>query len=460
MIKTRALLVGAFAAIGLVATGVAIAPFATAAMQGVDPAPSDIALLAGVIQLVNRAYVHPIGSDELTKDALKGMLTRLDPHSDYMDEQEFKRSQADMAGSFGGLGMEISEQNEVPKVVSPIDGTPAARAGLEPGDMIILIDHSSTQGVNLSKVVSLLRGDPGTTVTITILRGKQEPFDVTLTREIIKVKSVKSKLEPDNIGYIRISQFGGDTSDGFKQAITDLSHDANGHLKGLVIDLRDDPGGLLTAAVDVAGDLLDGGTVVSIHGRQARDDKAFNAPAHGDMLSGVPVAVLINGASASASEIVAGALQDRHRGTIMGTQSFGKGSVQTIIPIEGHGAVRLTTALYYTPSGNSIQDRGIAPDVIVEAPKDQQIAGGALIRESALSGAFENPGPLGQTPSQQPGQQAPGAAAPQSPPTAAAKPVYSAPIKADLIGKPEDAQLKAALDRLVQSANNDTGTQH
>jgi carboxyl-terminal processing protease len=460
MIKTRALLVGAFAAIGLVATGVAIAPFATAAMQGVDPAPSDIALLAGVIQLVNRAYVHPIGSDELTKDALKGMLTRLDPHSDYMDEQEFKRSQADMAGSFGGLGMEISEQNEVPKVVSPIDGTPAARAGLEPGDMIILIDHSSTQGVNLSKVVSLLRGDPGTTVTITILRGKQEPFDVTLTREIIKVKSVKSKLEPDNIGYIRISQFGGDTSDGFKQAITDLSHDANGHLKGLVIDLRDDPGGLLTAAVDVAGDLLDGGTVVSIHGRQARDDKAFNAPAHGDMLSGVPVAVLINGASASASEIVAGALQDRHRGTIMGTQSFGKGSVQTIIPIEGHGAVRLTTALYYTPSGNSIQDRGIAPDVIVEAPKDQQIAGGALIRESALSGAFENPGPLGQPPSQQPGQQAPGAAAPQSPPTAAAKPVYSAPIKADLIGKPEDAQLKAALDRLVQSANNDTGTQH
>src|SRR6202012_5367278 len=383
-----------------------------------------------------------------TKDALKGMLTRLDPHSDYMDEQEFKRSQADMAGSFGGVGMEISEQNEIPKVVSPIDGTPAARAGLEPGDQIVLINHSSTQGVNLSQVVSLLRGEPGTTVTVTILRGKQEPFDVTLTREIIKVNSVKSKLESDGIGYIRVSQFGGDTSDGFKKAITDLNHDANGHLKGLVIDLRNDPGGLLTAAVDVAGDLLDGGTVVSIHGRQANNDKAFKAPSHGDMLSGVPVAVLINGASASASEIVAGALQDRPRATILGTQSFRKGSVQTIIPIEGHGAVRLTTALYYTPSGNSIQDRGIAPDIVVEAPKDQQITGGDLIRESALSGAFANPGPLNQTP---------GKGATQSPSTPETKPVASAPIKAELIGKPDDAQLKAAHDHLLEMVSKDSG---
>src|ERR1700744_573225 len=298
MVRSRVVLVSILAGIAIGATGVALAPFATAAMQSGEPAGSDIALLAGVIQLVNRAYVHPIGSDELTKDALKGMLTRLDPHSDYMDEQEFKRSQADMAGSFGGLGMEISEQNELPKVVSPIDGTPAARAGLEPGDMIILINHASTQGVSLSQVVSQLRGDPGTNVTITILRGKQPPFDVTLTREIIKVNSVKSKLESDGIGYIRISQFGGDTSDGFKKAITDLNHDANGHIKGLVIDLRDDPGGLLSAAVDVSGDLLDDGPVVSIHGRQANNDKVFKAPAHGDMLPGTPVVVLINGASA------------------------------------------------------------------------------------------------------------------------------------------------------------------
>jgi carboxyl-terminal processing protease len=445
MTKSRVLLVSVLAA-----AGVAVVPLVTAiAMQSAEPATSDIALLSGVIQLVNRAYVHPISKDELTKDALKGMLTRLDPHSDYMDEQEFKQSQADMAGSFGGLGMEISEQNEIPKIVSPIDGTPAARAGLEPGDQIVLINHSSTQGVNLSNVVSILRGTPGTTVTITILRGKEKPFDITLTREIIKVKSVKSKLEPNEIGYIRISQFGGDTADGFKQAVTDLNHDANGRIKGLVLDLRDDPGGLLNAAVDVAGDLLDGGPVVSVHGRLASDDKMFKAPAHGDMLSGIPIAVLINGASASASEIVAGALQDRHRATIMGTQSFGKGSVQTVIPLDGHGAVRLTTALYYTPSGNSIQDKGIAPDVVVEAPKDQQIAGGDLIRESSLHGAFANPGPLNQ---------APGTGAAQSPATPEVKPVYSAPIKADLIGKPDDAQLKAALDRLVQTADKGTGS--
>ena len=445
MAKSRVLLLTFLAGV----SAVVIPLVAAVATQGSKPSESNIALLAGVIQLVNRAYVHPISSDDLTKDALKGMLTRLDPHSDYMDAQEYRRMQSDMAGSFGGLGMQISEQDEVPKVISPIDGTPAARAGLEPGDEIVLIDHSSTRGVGLSKVVSILRGEPGTTVTITILRGKQPPFDVTLTREIIKVNSVKSKLEPDGVGYIRLSQFGGDTADGFKKAIADLNHDANGHIKGLVLDLRDDPGGLLTAAVDVAGDLLDGGVVVSIHGRQANDEKAFNARANGDMLSGIPIVVLINGASASASEIVAGALQDRHRAVIMGTQSFGKGSVQTLIPIEGHGAVRLTTALYYTPSGRSIQDKGIAPDIVIEAPKDQQIAGGALLRESTLRGAFANPGPLNQSP---------GAGTTPSPPTAESKPAYSPPIKADLIGKSDDAQLKAALDHLVQMADKPTGS--
>jgi carboxyl-terminal processing protease len=444
MMKFRLLIISLIAAAGVVAV-----PLVTAiAMQGAEPAASNLALLGGVIQFVQRAYVHPVSSDELTKDALKGMLTRLDPHSDYMDAQEFKQSQADMAGRFGGLGMEISEQDEVPKIISPIDGTPAARAGLEPGDQIILINHVSTQGVSLTKAVSLLRGDPGTTVVITILRGKQQPFDVTLTREIINVTSVKSKLEPDGIGYIRISQFGGDTADGFRKAIGDLNHDANGHMKGLVLDLRDDPGGLLTAAVDVAGDFLDGGSVVSIHGRQASDDRAFKAPAHGDLLPGTPVAVLINGASASASEIVAGALQDRHRATIMGTQSFGKGSVQTIIPLKEHGALRLTTALYYTPSGNSIQDKGITPDIVVDAPKDQQIAGGGLLRENTLHDAFANPGPLDQKPGT-------GATHPTVPQVQSA---YSAPIKAELIGKADDAQLKAALHYLDQNAAKETGS--
>lgn len=407
-------------------------PLVTAiAMQRNEPDVAELGLIASVMQLVHRAYVHPIGSDELTNDVLKGMLNRLDPHSDYMDEGEFKQSQADMAGRFGGLGIQISEQDGLPKVISPIDGTPAARAGIEPGDQILLIDHASARGMPLSKVVAVLRGAPGSTVTLTLLRGKQEPLDVTLTREIIKVESVKSNLEPDGVGYIRISQFGEDTSGGFKNALQNLQHEASGKLKGLVLDLRNDPGGLLTAAIDVAGDLLDGGTVVSIRGRDASESQSFGAPAHGDMLAGVPVVVLVNGASASASEIVAGALQDRHRGKVMGTQSFGKGSVQTLIPLKGHGAVRLTTALYYTPSGRSIQDEGIAPDVVAEAPKEQQIAGGVVLRESSLTGALANPGSINERPAQPlPGQ---------------AKPISSPPIKAELIGKPDDAQLKQAL---------------
>jgi carboxyl-terminal processing protease len=416
----------------LVVSGLAALPVVTAlAVQRSNQEMSDLALLVGVIGLVQREYVHPVSSGELTEDALKGMLTRLDPHSDYMDEQEYRQSEGDIAGKFGGLGMEISEQDGVPKIVSPIDGTPAAQAKLEPGDLIVQVDHSSVQGMGLPKVVSLLRGDPGSSVTLTILRGKGAPFDATLTRQIIQVKSVKSTLESDGIGYVRISQFGGDTATSFKQAINTFKDKQNGHIKGLVIDLRNDPGGLLSAAVDVAGDLLDGGTVVSIRGRKTDEEHTFKAPANGDMLPGTPVAVLINGASASASEIVAGALQDRHRATVMGTQSFGKGSVQTIIPLKGHGAVRLTTALYFTPSGRSIQDNGISPDQLVEAPKDQQISGGMMMRESTLRGAFKNP----EAPDQ----------SEEGKPPAVRSETYSPPIKADLIGAPDDSQLKAAL---------------
>jgi carboxyl-terminal processing protease len=416
----------------LVVSGLAALPVVTAlAVQRSNQEMSDLALLVGVIGLVQREYVHPVSSGELTEDALKGMLTRLDPHSDYMDEQEYRQSEGDIAGKFGGLGMEISEQDGVPKIVSPIDGTPAAQAKLEPGDLIVQVDHSSVQGMGLPKVVSLLRGDPGSSVTLTILRGKGAPFDATLTRQIIQVKSVKSTLESDGIGYVRISQFGGDTATSFKQAINTFKDKQNGHIKGLVIDLRNDPGGLLSAAVDVAGDLLDGGTVVSIRGRKTDEEHTFKAPANGDMLPGTPVAVLINGASASASEIVAGALQDGHRATVIGTQSFGKGSVQTIIPLKGHGAVRLTTALYFTPSGRSIQDNGISPDQLVEAPKDQQISGGMMMRESTLRGAFKNPGAPDQSE--------------EGKPPAVRSETYSPPIKADLIGAPDDSQLKAAL---------------
>ena len=386
------------------------------------------------MQLVEHNYVHPVGVDELTKDALKGMVSRLDPHSDYMDEEEFKQSQGSITGKFGGLGLEISQRGGIPRIISPIDGTPAAHAGLQAGDLIVMIDHQSTHGMDLDKAVRLLRGDPGTTVSLTISRGDKTPFEVPLTREIIQVKSVKSALQPDGIGYVRITQFSGDTSKAFRQAVDDLKAKSGSRLQGLVLDLRNDPGGLLSAAVEVAGDFLDGGTVVSIRGRQSGAEQVYKASPKGDMLPGTPLAVLINGASASASEIVAGALQDRHRATVMGTQSFGKGSVQSVIPLNGHGALRLTTALYYTPSGRSIQDDGVSPDVVVEVPKDEQVAGGVVLRESALNGAFANPGPAGQQ-SRQPGTQDD---------ASASNAAYSAPIKSDLIGSSKDAQLNAA----------------
>jgi carboxyl-terminal processing protease len=405
---------------------------------------NDLALIGGVIQLVQRDYVHPVNSHTLTTDALKGMLSRLDPHSDYMDEREFKETQADIAGKFGGLGIRISQEHGVPKVISPIDGTPAARAGLQPGDLIVQVGGKSTQGVSLSKIVRVLRGKPGTKVTITIARSGKAPFDVTITRSIIEVDTVKSKLEPGNIGYVRISQFGDDTAKDVNKALKGLKEKAGGKLKGLVLDLRNDPGGLLTAAVAVAGNFLNGGTVVTINGRRKSDNQIFNAPRKGAIMPKTPVVVLINGASASASEIVAGALQDRHRAKIMGTQSFGKGSVQTIIPLAGHGALRLTTALYYTPGGRSIQGQGITPDIVVKAPKDQQVAGAFMPRESTLQGAFNNPGPLGKSGSK------PGAKKENK--TAAAATPPSAPIKSQLIGTDEDAQLKAAVSYIERTA--------
>ena len=394
MTKLRLLSIGAVVATVLSALAVVAAPGAQKS-QGLSRA--DLALLGGVIQLVERDYVRPLEPHELTKDALKGMLNRLDPHSDYMDEQEFRLARADITGKFGGLGIQISQQNGVPKIISPIDGTPAARAGLQPGDLIVEVDGTSTHGTSLSRIVRVLRGDPGTKVKLTIARGAETPFDVTITRAIIQVDTVKSKMLPDNIGYVRITRFGDDTPRDFRQALTDLKKKADGPLKGLVLDLRNDPGGLLSAAVDIASDFLPDGTVVTIKGRRSADNHVYNVKSGSIVLPKTPIVVLINGASASASEIVAGALQDRKRATVMGTQSFGKGSVQTIIPLNGHGALRLTTALYYTPGGRSIQGQGIKPDIVVDVPKDQQVPGGMLLRESALQGAFRNPGSLDRT---------------------------------------------------------------
>jgi len=420
--------------VGVVAATLVAVPLAVALGARSGPSANDLALINGVIQLVQRDYVHSVDAHTLTTDALKGMLSRLDPHSDYMDEQEFKESQSDISGKFGGLGIEISQQGGFPKVIAPIDGTPAARAGLQPGDLIVAVDGESVQDVTLDKVVRILRGVPGTSVKLTITRGDKAPFDVTITRSIIQVQTVKAKLEPNGFGYVRITEFSEESPKDLKKALDELKSQAGGSLKGLVLDLRNDPGGLLSAAVEVAGDFLNGGSVVTIKGRRSEDNQAYNAMANGAVLPDAPMVVLINGASASASEIVAGALQDRKRATIIGTQSFGKGSVQTIIPLAGHGALRLTTALYYTPAGRSIQGKGIAPDIVVEAPKDQQISGILLPRESALRGAFRNPGTLSGKPVV---KQDEGAAK------------MSPPIKADLIGTDEDAQLKAALDYLA-----------
>jgi len=429
--------------VSVVATALVALPVAFAlGARRAGPTEMDLALINGIMQLVQQDYVHSVDTHDLTKDALKGMMNRLDPHSDYMDEQEFKESEADITGKFGGLGIQISEEHGVPKVISPIDGTPAAHAGLQPGDLIIGIDGSSSQGIDLSKIVRVLRGTPGSSVKLTIARGTEAPFDVSITRAIIEVATVKSQLEQNGIGYLRITEFGGDTARDFKQAMQKLKQDAGGNLKGVVLDLRNDPGGLLSAAVAVAGNFLDGGTVVTIKGRRGEDNHAYSASGDGDLVPKTPVVVLINGASASASEIVAGALQDRKRAKIMGTQSFGKGSVQTIIPLNGHGALRLTTALYYTPGGRSIQGQGIAPDLVVTAPKDQQVPGAIMARESSLSGAFRNPGPLLAKPKQEANPQ-------EGAPTNGE--AYSAPIKTQVIGTPEDAQLKAALEYFGKS---------
>jgi carboxyl-terminal processing protease len=432
MMKKSPLLFGVIAC----ATALVLIPLmAIGSTRGGRP-DVDLGLISGVMQLVQHSYVHPVGRAELTKDALKGMLSRLDPHSDYMDEQEMKELQVEMSGKFGGLGIELSQQGGIPKVISPIDDTPAARAGIQPGDLIVAIDGQATHAEDLAKIVRLLRGKPGTTVRLTISRGTNTPFDVMLRRSTIHVQSVKSKLEPNGIGYVRITEFGDTTTAEFRRALQALNQDAGRPLKDLILDLRDNPGGLLSAAIGVASDFLDGGTVVTVQGRSPADAKSFKAPAGAELLHETRVVVLINGASASASEIVAGALQDGHRATIMGTQSFGKGSVQTIIPLQGYGALRLTTALYFTPAGRSIQGQGISPDIVVEAPKDQQVAGAVMLRESTLQGAFTNPGPRGNL-------------KPQNQISQNSANANSVPIKAELIGTPDDAQLKAALAYLA-----------
>ena len=327
-----------------------------------------LGLFGEVFDQVRKNYVDDVSNETLVEGAINGMLTSLDPHSNYLNSKNFTDMKVQTRGEFGGLGIEVSMENGLVKVVSPIDDTPAAHAGLKPGDLITHLNGEAVQGLSLQEAVDKMRGPENSDITLTIRREGKEPFDVKLTRAKIKIQSVRSHLEGKDIGYVRITSFNEQTDVGLNNAVKNLKQQANGKLAGLILDLRNNPGGLLDQAVAVSDAFLDKGEIVSTRGRRSDDAQRYNARP-GDIVSGLPVAVLINGGSASASEIVAGALQDHHRAVLIGTRSFGKGSVQTIIPLPGHGAMRLTTARYYTPSGRSIQAKGIDPDIIVEAAK-------------------------------------------------------------------------------------------
>tara|TARA_R110002126_G_scaffold13118_2_gene56408 strand:+ start:99423 stop:100859 length:1437 start_codon:yes stop_codon:yes gene_type:complete len=347
-------------------------------------------LFGVVFERIRAQYVEDVESTELLEDAINGMLTSLDPHSSYLDEDDFDDMRIDTKGEFGGLGIEVTMEDGLVKVVSPIDETPASEAGIQASDYITHLDGESIIGLSLSDAVDRMRGKVGTNIEITIRReGLTEPLQVVLTRANIKVESVKYRAE-DDIAYIRVRKFTRNTTSGTIKAVEDLKEEIGPKLKGYVLDLRNNPGGLLDQAIGVSDVFLDKGEIVSTRGRNDRDTKRDNAT-KGDLTDGLPIVVLINGGSASASEIVAGALQDHRRAIIMGTQSFGKGSVQTVIPLPGHGAMRLTTARYFTPSGRSIQAKGVAPDIVVEPSKvESLLPKGAYIKESDLHGALDN----------------------------------------------------------------------
>lgn len=343
-----------------------------------------------VMERTKASYVEEQTDKQLIESALNGMLTALDPHSSYLNEEDFKYMNEQTSGKFGGLGIEITMENGVVKVISPIDDTPAAKAGIQAGDYITDIDGQTVIGLTLNEVVSKLRGKPGTKVKITVRRTNEKPFDVTLKRDEIKVKSVKNEIKNDDILYIRISAFNEDIDKDIIKAFNDADKKLKNKLSGLVIDVRNNPGGLLDQAVKVSDLFLEQGEIVSTRSRNEEDTIKYSATA-GDIARGLPIVVMINEGSASASEIMAGALQDHHRAIILGQKSFGKGSVQTVIPLRNKGAMRITTARYYTPSGRSIQAKGIEPDVDVKQAKLEEIKSyGLNLSEADLKGALKN----------------------------------------------------------------------
>ena len=380
----------ALVGVGLVG-GFAAAMIALPEAKGANDAGaySQLDLFGDAFKRVRENYVRPVKDSELIDAAIQGMVSNLDPHSSYMDAKSYGDMQITTRGEFGGVGIEVTQEDGLIKVISPIDGTPASRAGIKTGDRIAGIDGVAIAGLALNDAIDKMKGAPGTKVTLTILReGEKKPFDMTLTRAIVQVDAASSRREGD-IGYIRLPGFNEQTADGMERAARDLKKQIGPGIKGYVLDLRNNPGGLLDQAIQVSDDFINSGEIVSTRGRHAEDTQRYDAKV-GDIFDGKPVVVLVNGGTASASEIVAGALQDHKRATIVGMTSFGKGSVQTIIPLgEGRGALRLTTARYYTPSGHSIQAQGIIPDIQVAQGDEAAIPKLARPSEADLRGHLQ-----------------------------------------------------------------------
>lgn len=376
-----------------------VVPLMAKETQNPDTAYQQLDLFGNIFEKIREDYVEPVDSKKLIEAAINGMLGSLDPHSSYLPPDDYDDMRVQTRGSFGGLGIEVTQEEGVIKVVSPMDGTPAARAGIKAGDYITAVDGKPLMGLGLDQAVDKMRGPVGSEITITIMRdGEKEPFDVTMTRDTIKLTAATGRHDGDTV-ILRITTFNDQTFRNLQDAIKKQIADLGGMDKvdGFIIDLRNNPGGLLTQAIKTADAFLDKGEIVSTRGRDPEESERFNATP-GDLADGKPIVVLINGGSASASEIVTGALQDHHRAIVVGTRSFGKGSVQTVMPITGEGAMRLTTARYYTPSGRSIQSLGIQPDVVVPQPDKPAAKEGAdaqadphkMTSEADLKGAITN----------------------------------------------------------------------
>jgi carboxyl-terminal processing protease len=350
-----------------------------------------LTLFGDVFERVRAEYVDPVQDKDLIENSINGMLTGLDPHSSYMNSKAFRDMQVQTKGEFGGLGIEVTQDNGFIKVISPIDDTPASRAGVKAGDLITALDGKTVQGLSLQDAVDKMRGAPNSKITLTIKReGVDKPVEVSMLREVIHIQVVKQRMEPNNIGYVRLTQFTEQADASLKQAVKTLKQQAGGKLRAVILDLRNNPGGLLDQAVSISGDFINQGEIVSTRARHTEDAQRWDAKGS-DIIDGVPLVVLINGGSASSSEIVAGALQDHQRAVLLGARSFGKGSVQTVIPLPGNGAMRLTTARYYTPSGRSIQGQGIMPDVLVAESREEQPRFGPE-READLNHVLKNEG--------------------------------------------------------------------